>query len=101
VPLADSRALRSALPGHVQLVEFPGAGHVDSWRSDPARYDAAIRRFLLATARRTLVARDVRAGTPQRLSLRFPFLRRRRHGSGLTACRYGLASRSPSSLWGG
>ena len=51
VPLADSRALRSALPGLVQLVEFPGAGHVDSWRSDPTRYDTAVRRFLLATAR--------------------------------------------------
>jgi len=46
VPLADSRALRSALPGEVRLVEFPGAGHVDSWRSDPARYDAAVRGFL-------------------------------------------------------
>ena len=47
---AFPRALRAALPGQVQLVEFPGAGHVDSWRSDPARYDAAVRRFLRATA---------------------------------------------------
>jgi alpha-beta hydrolase superfamily lysophospholipase len=53
VPVADSRALRAALSGQVQLVEFPGAGHVDSWRSDPARYDAAVRRFLRATARDT------------------------------------------------
>jgi hypothetical protein len=50
VPLADSRALRSALPGEVRLFEFPGAGHVESWRSDPRRYDAAVRRFLRATS---------------------------------------------------
>ena len=49
IPLADSRALRSALPGEVHLVQFAGAGHVDSWHSDPARYETAVRRFLLAT----------------------------------------------------
>jgi uncharacterized protein len=52
VPIADSRALKSALPSEVELVEFPGAGHVDSWRSDPARYNAAILSFLRAAQSR-------------------------------------------------
>ena len=46
VPIADSRELARRLPARVRLVEFPGAGHAGSWRSDPGRYEAVVRAFL-------------------------------------------------------
>ncbi|MBU1227420.1 MAG: lysophospholipase [Actinobacteria bacterium] len=46
VPIALSRELADRLPGIVELVEFPGAGHVRSWNVDPTRYDAAVAAFL-------------------------------------------------------
>ena len=46
VPIADSRRLATRLPTRVRLVEFPGAGHTESWQSDPAQYEAVVRAFL-------------------------------------------------------
>jgi pimeloyl-ACP methyl ester carboxylesterase len=45
VPIADSRALARDKPS-VRLVTFPGAGHADSWRSNPSRYAGAVAAFL-------------------------------------------------------
>lgn len=43
---ATSRALAAARPDLVTLVEFPGAGHVRSWNTDPARYETEVTTFL-------------------------------------------------------
>src|SRR3954451_12522610 len=48
VPIADSRLLQARRPDLVTMVEFRGAGHAGSWSADPARYAAAVRRFLAA-----------------------------------------------------
>ncbi len=46
VPLSTSQALAKAEPRRVHLVEFPGAGHCQSWNFDPSAYEAAISTFL-------------------------------------------------------
>lgn len=43
---ATSRALAAARPDIVRLVEFADAGHVLSWNTDPARYEAEVTTFL-------------------------------------------------------
>ena len=42
VPVSLSRELADG-DGDVRLEEFPGAGHVESWNSDPTRYDRLVR----------------------------------------------------------
>lgn len=46
IPISVSRRLRSALPGLVELVETPAAGHVMSWNADPSRYERYLEAFL-------------------------------------------------------
>ena len=46
VPIAESRQLKAAVPGLVELVETPAAGHVRSWNADPERYEGYLGRFL-------------------------------------------------------
>ncbi len=42
VPLETSRELAEDAGGQVTLEEFAGAGHVESWNSDPERYDRLV-----------------------------------------------------------
>jgi pimeloyl-ACP methyl ester carboxylesterase len=44
VPVTLSRELADA-DGDVRLEEFPAAGHVEAWNSDPARYDRLVTGF--------------------------------------------------------
>jgi pimeloyl-ACP methyl ester carboxylesterase len=44
VPLATSQELAQE-SSDVTLEEFPGAGHVESWNSDPERYDSLVEAF--------------------------------------------------------
>lgn len=46
VPVETSRHFAEANPGKVTLVEFPGAGHVESWNSDPVRYEGVVLDFV-------------------------------------------------------
>lgn len=46
VPIEESRRLQARIPGLVELVETPAAGHVMSWNADPERYDRYLGRFL-------------------------------------------------------
>ncbi len=46
VPISVSRQLEARVPGLVDLVETPAAGHVMSWNADPQRYDNYLDRFL-------------------------------------------------------
>lgn len=46
VPIELSRRLRDAKPDLVQLEEFPGALHAESWNFDTHRYDTLVTTFL-------------------------------------------------------
>lgn len=46
VPISESQQLAHQVPGQVQLVETPAAGHVMSWNADPERYERYLMRFL-------------------------------------------------------
>ena len=46
VPVETSREMAEAQRALVTYEEFPGAGHLESWSSDPVRYNAAIVDFL-------------------------------------------------------
>ncbi|MDJ0960248.1 MAG: alpha/beta hydrolase [Acidimicrobiia bacterium] len=46
VPVDVSERLAETRPDLVTFLAFEGAEHVQSWNFDPARYDAAMRRFL-------------------------------------------------------
>ncbi|MGD2060427.1 MAG: alpha/beta fold hydrolase [Acidimicrobiia bacterium] len=46
VPISVSRRLEVAVPGLIDLVETPAAGHVMSWNADPQRYQTYLERFL-------------------------------------------------------
>jgi uncharacterized protein len=46
VPVAISEALASARPDLVTFERFAGDGHVQSWNTDRARYERALRAFL-------------------------------------------------------
>jgi pimeloyl-ACP methyl ester carboxylesterase len=46
VPVAVSQALASARPDLVTFEQFAGGGHVQSWNTDRARYERAMRAFL-------------------------------------------------------
>lgn len=45
-PISESRRMADSLHTHVTLVEFPGAGHCESWNSDRAKYDTSLSTFL-------------------------------------------------------
>lgn len=46
IPISVSRQLEAKVPGIVELVETPAAGHVMSWNADPVRYHGYLSRFL-------------------------------------------------------
>ncbi|MBI5947169.1 MAG: alpha/beta hydrolase [Chloroflexi bacterium] len=46
VPLATSEELQRRRPDLVELITWPGVGHVQSWNHDPAAYRAAVAAFL-------------------------------------------------------
>ncbi len=46
VPIETSRALASARPDLVTLVEFEGAKHVQSWNADPEKYATVLEGFV-------------------------------------------------------
>ena len=46
VPPGVGRDLKALHPDTVQLEEFPGAQHVESWNTDRARYEAVLAAFL-------------------------------------------------------
>lgn len=46
VPISQSRELAEAVPGTVQLIEVEGAGHVESYETDPEKYIADVLGFL-------------------------------------------------------
>jgi uncharacterized protein len=50
VPVSISRALHAAHPCLVALEVFAGAGHLESWNADRARYTALVRAFLAPVA---------------------------------------------------
>lgn len=50
VPISTSRRLADARPDLVELVEFDGAGHVQSWNTDPATYESQVADFLARVA---------------------------------------------------
>ena len=50
VPIETSRALASARPDLVTLVEFEGAKHVQSWNADPEKYAAVLEDFVADVA---------------------------------------------------
>ncbi len=52
VPIEVSRELVERQPNLVQLVEVPGAGHVESWNVDPEAYEARLVDFLRFELRR-------------------------------------------------
>ena len=51
VPPGVSRDLKALHPSSVQLEEFPGAQHVESWNTDRARYEAVLAAFLARVTR--------------------------------------------------
>jgi alpha-beta hydrolase superfamily lysophospholipase len=50
VPIAVSEHLRQLRPSIVTLVEFPGAGHLESWNSNLSRYLSLLESFLSPVA---------------------------------------------------
>jgi pimeloyl-ACP methyl ester carboxylesterase len=46
IPIDVSRRLKAVVPGVVDLVETPAAGHVMSWNAAPARYERYLENFL-------------------------------------------------------
>src|SRR5215469_4583820 len=50
VPMSTSVTLKQARPSLVTLVRFPGAGHVESWNIDRARYTSVLTSFLSPVA---------------------------------------------------
>ena len=46
VPVAESRQLAARVPGLVDLVEVPAAGHVMSWNANPESYERRLTEFL-------------------------------------------------------
>lgn len=45
-PIDTSRRFAANVPGHVTLVEFPGAAHMESWNTDRPRYEDLVTAFL-------------------------------------------------------
>jgi hypothetical protein len=86
VPPADSAEFARRLPGLVEYVPVPHAGHIESWNVDPAAYDRRLTAFL---------GRVVRgAGSPGR-SPDPSWQRRDRPGSGPSPPRCRRGSRCP------
>ncbi len=54
VPFATSERLARSRPDIVTFERFPGAGHVECWNVDPARYRLDLTRFLSSVAARAL-----------------------------------------------
>jgi pimeloyl-ACP methyl ester carboxylesterase len=50
VPISTSIRLKQLGPSLVTLARFPGAGHVESWNIDRARYTSALESFLSPVA---------------------------------------------------
>jgi uncharacterized protein len=50
VPISTSIRLKQLRPSLVTLARFPGAGHVESWNIDRARYTALLKSFLTPVA---------------------------------------------------
>lgn len=50
VPLAVSEEFAAALPGFVDLVRVPDAGHVGAWNAAPRRYEGRLLAFLRSAA---------------------------------------------------
>ena len=50
VPISISATLKQAKPALVTLAVFPGAGHVESWNIDRARYTSLLQSFLSPAA---------------------------------------------------
>jgi alpha-beta hydrolase superfamily lysophospholipase len=50
VPMAISTRLKELKPELVRFARFPGAGHVESWNIDRARYTALVESFLAPVA---------------------------------------------------
>ena len=50
VPISTSVRLKQLRPSLVTLARFPGAGHVESWNIDRARYTSVLRSFLSPVA---------------------------------------------------
>lgn len=50
IPIEVSRRLARRAGPNLRLVEFEGAPHVESWNSDPARYEQEIRSFVSEAA---------------------------------------------------
>jgi uncharacterized protein len=50
VPVSISATLKELRPGLVTLEVFPGAGHLESWNIDRARYTSLVRSFLAPVA---------------------------------------------------
>lgn len=50
VPVSISTGLKSLKPALVTLAQFPGAGHLESWNIDHARYTALLESFLTPVA---------------------------------------------------
>ena len=46
VPIETSREVAEQSPGDVRLEEFANTGHIESWNTDPDRYEGAMREFL-------------------------------------------------------
>ena len=66
VPVTVSRRFEAAHPRLVHLDVVEGAGHVESWNVDPARYDARVRGFLAPFAGTTTVVTGPRLPDIQR-----------------------------------
>jgi alpha-beta hydrolase superfamily lysophospholipase len=50
VPISTSVALKQAKPSLVTFARFPGAGHLESWNIDQARYASLLESFLTPVA---------------------------------------------------
>jgi pimeloyl-ACP methyl ester carboxylesterase len=50
VPLSISASLKERQPSLADLAVFPGAGHLESWNTDRARYTSLVRSFLTPVA---------------------------------------------------
>lgn len=59
VPIAVSEDFAAALPGFVEFVRVPGAGHVEAWNVAPRRYERRLLTFLRSGAV------DAAAGQPR------------------------------------
>lgn len=51
IPIEVSRRLKAAAGDNLRLVEFDGAGHVESWNNDTARYEEEVTKFTAAATR--------------------------------------------------